>query len=168
MLNYTLSYSLSPKTGKCLFSNRNLNAATFFTLLHWSSSNVIISHCSCRNAIFQAKQGLEISLLHTKHELLYETGWPILRIDLCWLYLHLPFLHCSPFLETSEHLSSPLIFLWCIKKSGWSCMHWNNLKLWQKKRNPSGPCIAFRSISVGFPIKQAKQKPYQAIELQGY
>lgn len=53
MLNYTLSYSLSPKTGKCLFSNRNLNAATFFTLLHWSSSNVIILQCSCRNEFYR-------------------------------------------------------------------------------------------------------------------
>lgn len=47
-------------------------------------------------------------------------------------------------------------------------MHWNNLKLGQKKKNPSGHCIAFRSISVGLPVKQAKQKPYQAIELQSY
>lgn len=68
--------------------------------------------------------------------------------DLCWL----------------------LIFLWCLKESVWS---WTLCALEQtkvvtKKRNPPGPCFAFRSISAGFPIKQTKQGLYQAIELQNY
>lgn len=149
MLNYTLSYSLSPKTGKCLFSNRNLNAATFFTLLHWSSSNVIISYCSCRNEFYK---GARTRNLLTPQKRWVSLGSWLTRPagDSQWLQPLLPSLYSSYLVETSEP-SAEHWFLWCVRPGrSWALEQ-------AKVVSKAGPCpspgFALRSISAGFPIK---------------
>lgn len=115
MLNYTLSYSLSPKTGKCLFSNRNLNAATFFTLLHWSSSNVIILYCLCRKEFYKGGRGQK-SPYSTEQMSFFRklADQSSLKIHICYSLSYL----FSHLVETSEP-SAEYWFLWYVK-SGWS------------------------------------------------
>lgn len=165
MLNYTLSYSLSPKTGKCLFSNRNLNAATFFTLLHWSSSNVIISYCSCRNEFYKGGRGQkspysteEMSFfrkLADHSNLKIPIGY-----SLFYLFFSLPTLW--------KHQSPVLNIDFCDVSSLAGAESWNRLKLSQKQSHAPSPGFALRSISVGFPIKQTKQTLHQALEVRSY
>lgn len=165
MLNYILSYSLSPKTGKCLFSNRNLNAATFFTLLHWSSSNVIILYCSCRNEFYKGgkdqKSPYSTEGMSFFRKLADQSNLKIhIGYSLTYLFFTLPsfWKHQRPLLNID----------FCDVPSLAGAEHWNRLKLCQKQSHPPSPCFALRSISVGFPTKQTKQKLYQAFEAQSY